>query len=110
MSEVCVVTTTTDRADHARALADQILEHRLAACVQIQPIESHYVWQGQQEQSAEWQLSIKTRSALYGELERFIRARHHYDTPQLLCTPVLAGQADYLAWIGQQTRGLGGQA
>ena len=103
MSEFCVVTTTTDNPDHARALAQQIVEHRLGACVQIQPITSHYVWQGRQEQASEWQLSIKTRSAVYEELERFIRARHHYDTPQLLCTPVLAGQADYLAWIRQET-------
>ena len=110
MSEFCVVTTTTDRAEHARALADQILEHRLAACVQIQSIESHYVWQGRQEQATEWQLSIKTRSALYETLERFIRARHHYDTPQLLCTPVLAGQVDYLAWVRQETQEQGQQA
>ena len=78
--------------------------------MQIQPIESHYAWQGRQEQASEWQLSIKTRSALYDELERFIRARHHYETPQLLCTPVLAGQADYLAWIRQETQGPGQQA
>jgi periplasmic divalent cation tolerance protein len=82
----------------------------LGACVQIQAIESHYVWQGQQAQTAEWLLSIKTRSVLYDELERFIRARHHYETPQLLCTPVLAGQAAYLAWIRQETQAQGQQA
>jgi periplasmic divalent cation tolerance protein len=76
----------------------------LGACVQLQAIESHYIWQGQAEQSSEWLLTIKTRSALYLELERFVRAHHHYDTPQLLCLPLLAGEPHYLQWLGQQTR------
>lgn len=104
MSEFCVVTTTTDSQAHARALAAEIVRDKLGACVQLQAIESHYVWQGQAEQSNEWLLTIKTRSALYPELERFVRAHHHYDTPQLLCLPLLAGQADYLLWLRQQTR------
>ena len=104
MSEFCVVTTTTDSQAHARALAVEIVRDKLGACVQLQAIESHYVWQGQAEQSSEWLLTIKTRSALYPELERFVRAHHPYDTPQLLCLPLLAGQADYLLWLRQQTR------
>jgi periplasmic divalent cation tolerance protein len=89
VSEFCVVTTTTDSQAHARALAAQIVQDRLGACVQLQAIESHYIWQGQAEQSSEWRLTIKTRSALYPELERFIRAHHHYDTPQIVCLPPL---------------------
>jgi periplasmic divalent cation tolerance protein len=104
MSDYCVVTTTTDRQDHARALAAEILQAGLGACVQIQAIESHYIWQGKQEQTAEWLLTIKTRSALYDELERFIGAHHHYETPQVLCLPVTAGHPDYLRWLSQHTR------
>jgi periplasmic divalent cation tolerance protein len=104
MTNYCVVTTTTDRQDHARTLAAEILQAGLGACVQIQAIESHYVWQGQQEQTAEWLLTIKTRSALYDELERFIGAHHHYETPQVLCLPLTAGHPDYLRWLSQHTR------
>jgi periplasmic divalent cation tolerance protein len=104
VTEFCVVTTTTDSQAHARALAAQIVQGGLGACVQLQAIESHYIWQGQAEQSSEWLLTIKTRSALYPELERFVRAHHHYDTPQLLCLPLLAGEPHYLQWLRQQTR------
>jgi periplasmic divalent cation tolerance protein len=103
VTEFCVVTTTTDSQAHARALAAQIVQEGLGACVQLQAIESHYIWQGQAEQSSEWRLTIKTRSALYPELERFIRAHHHYDTPQVLCLPLLAGEPHYLEWLRQQT-------
>jgi periplasmic divalent cation tolerance protein len=104
MSAYCLVTTTTDRQDHARALAAQILQAGLGACVQIQAIESHYIWQGKQEQTAEWLLTIKTRSALYDQLERFIGDHHHYETPQVLCLPLSAGHPDYLRWVSQHTR------
>ncbi len=97
-----MVTTTTDSQSHARSLAAGILQQALAACVQILPIESHYMWQGRQEQAEEWLLQIKTRMALYGDLERFIQAHHPYQLPQVICLPVLAGQADYLQWIREQ--------
>lgn len=103
MSEFCVVTTTTDSQAHARALASILLEQGLAACVQIQAIESHYVWQGRQECANEWSLQIKTRRALYEALEGLIKAHHHYQVPQILCLPVQAGQANYLEWVRDQT-------
>lgn len=102
MSQFCVVTTTTDSQAHARALAAGLLQRSLAACVQIYAVESHYRWQGRQEQAEEWLLQIKTRTALYDEIERFIKAHHPYQVPQVVCLPVLAGQADYLQWVSEQ--------
>ena len=103
MTEFCVVMTTTDRQDHAQALAGQIVQAQLGACVQLQAIQSVYVWQGQPESAQEWLLLIKTRQALYEALEQFIRAHHHYETPEVLCLPVAAGAADYLAWVRAHT-------
>lgn len=102
VSEFCVVTTTTDSQAHARSLASGILQQALGACVQICPVESHYMWQGRQEQAAEWLLQIKTRTAVYDKLERFIKAHHPYQVPQVICLPFWAGQADYLQWVREQ--------
>lgn len=103
MNEFCLVMTSTDLEAHAEALAARIVEARLAACVQVQAIKSFYEWQGRPEVSREWLLMIKTREPLYGELERFIRSQHHYETPEVLCLPITAGAADYLAWMRAQT-------
>ena len=54
MGEFCVVSTTTDSQSQARTLAAAIVQEGLGACVQIHAIESHYVWQGQQEQGGEF--------------------------------------------------------
>lgn len=103
MNEFCLVMTATDQEAHADSLAAQLVEARLAACVQVQAIKSFYEWQGRPEVAREWLLMIKTREPLYGELERFIRAHHHYETPEVVCLPITAGAADYLAWVRAQT-------
>lgn len=103
MSGFCLVMTTTDQEAHADALAAQIVQAQLAACVQVQAIKSFYVWQAKQEVAREWLLMAKTREPLYAELERFIRANHHYETPEVVCLPITAGAADYLAWVRAQT-------
>lgn len=103
MNGLCLVMTATDQEAHADALAAQIVQARLAACVQVQAIKSFYEWRGRPEVAREWLLMIKTREPLYGELERFILAHHPYETPEVLCLPITAGAADYLAWVRAQT-------
>ncbi len=99
----CVVQTTLPSETEAHALARAIVQARLGACVQVQAIRSHYVWQERAHDEAEWLLSIKTRGALYPALQAFIRERHPYDTPEILQLPITAGSADYLAWVDTQT-------
>ena len=44
----------------ARRLAQAVVQARLAACVQVQSITSHYHWQGALQEAAEWRLACKT--------------------------------------------------
>ena len=97
-----VVTTISERKD-AEALADAVLESRLAACVQISgPIDSRYWWNGRIEKSAEWLLTIKTRRDLYKRLERLLLERHPYDQPEIIGTAVSEVTAGYLKWLNEQ--------
>lgn len=102
--DYCVVMTSLDNEAAAEALAQQLVEAQLAACVQVLPIKSFYVWQGESRRDAEYLLLIKTRAALFPALETFIRAHHPYDIPELLQLPVTAGSADYLQWLRAGTR------
>lgn len=95
----CVVLTTLEGEAQAEALAQQIVQARLGACVQVHAIKSFYLWQGQARQEREYLLMIKTRSALYPQLQDFIRAHHSYETPEIVQLPITAGWPDYLAWI-----------
>lgn len=99
----CVVQTTLPSEAQGAELARGIVQARLGACVQVQAIRSFYVWQEQAHDEPEWLLSIKTRSALYPALEAFIRARHPYETPEVVQLPITAGSATYLAWLEGNT-------
>ena len=66
------------------AQAQGIIEGRLAACVQITPIESVYVWQGAVQQAGEFRLLFKTTSQAHAALVRLIAALHPYDLPAVL--------------------------
>ena len=96
------IATTTDNHESARAIARALVEARLAACVQLSaPIESVYRWQGSVETATEWRLTIKTRADRFANVASAIRKLHPYSVPQILATPVVAGNADYLAWLDE---------
>jgi periplasmic divalent cation tolerance protein len=101
--EACIVITTCARREEADQLATQIVENRLAACVQISQINSYYTWEGEVAQEAEFKLAIKTRDSLYEELEAWIMEHHSYDVPEIILVPVETGSAEYLDWIGAVT-------
>jgi|SRR6187200_1131910 periplasmic divalent cation tolerance protein len=97
-----VVTTTAEKKD-AESLAQEVLESRLAACVQISgPIDSRYWWNGRIETAAEWLVTIKTRRDLFKRLEKLLLEKHPYDQPEILGTAVVEVSAGYLKWLNEQ--------
>jgi len=100
---VLVLTTVADDAG-AEALARQLIEERLAACVNVHPaMTSFYRWKGRVEADAERQLVIKTTRARVPALEARLRELHAYELPEFLVLPVEAGSEAYLLWAREQT-------
>lgn len=104
MTILLVLTNLPDRIT-AEALAASLVEDRLAACVNIlQPCRSVYRWKGAVEKADEVPMLIKTTEARYQALEEAIRAKHPYETPELIALPVVDGLPDYLAWVEAETQ------
>ncbi|HET9160613.1 MAG TPA: divalent-cation tolerance protein CutA [Caulobacteraceae bacterium] len=103
MTDAIVVSTTAGSKAEAVVIADDILSFGLAACVQITPVDSRYVWKGQVTVAAEVLLLIKTRAALFDQVAERIRALHSYETPEIIATSVTQGSADYLQWLADST-------
>ncbi|UCD91059.1 MAG: divalent-cation tolerance protein CutA [Desulfobacterales bacterium] len=99
----CLVITTCGSRDEAEKLASQMVETRLAACVQQSSITSYYTWEGKVNHDPEFRLFIKTRKALYIQLEQFIKDNHSYDVPQIIEIPIQSGLSEYLGWIDEVT-------
>ena len=99
------VVTTAEKKEDAEKIAKILVEKRLAGCVQIiGPIKSTYWWQGNIEIAEEWLCVIKTRKALYEELEKSIQEIHPYETPEILTVPIDEGNRDYLEWLDNELK------
>ncbi len=103
LSGFCVVMTTIDSETGAEKIAQALLERRLAACVQMAPVTSRYIWKGAIERAEEWALSIKARAADFAEVAAAIRSLHSYETPEIIALPIVAGDPAYLHWVRQAT-------
>ena len=96
--QVLSLATTVGGEDDARRLASDLLEQRLAACVQIDRLESHYRWQGALCAEAEWRLTIKSTPDKLVALQAFLASEHPYDLPQVVWQVLEAAPA-YAAWV-----------
>lgn len=103
MEEYCVVLTTAGAEEEAHRLAGELVSRQLAACVQVVPITSYYVWEGRLNRDPEWLLLIKTTVARYGDVEAFIREHHSYEVPEIVQIPIRGGLDSYLAWVRENT-------
>ncbi len=95
------VTTTVATPEDARRLAQGVLAERLAACVQVEPITSHYRWEGALHEDPEWRLVCKTTPQAVPALLALLKAQHPYTLPQLVVQPAQAS-AEYAEWVRQE--------
>ncbi|HEV7699412.1 MAG TPA: divalent-cation tolerance protein CutA [Pyrinomonadaceae bacterium] len=92
--------TTLPAIEGAEALAEQIVEASLAACVQILPrMTSVYVWEGEMQKEGEYLLLIKTLPEKWEELRDFIAEHHTYDVPEMVAIDAEHVSASYKAWL-----------
>lgn len=98
-----VVILSTAPPGEAAAIARTLVAERLAACVQLAAIRSHYRWQGRVEEEDEQLMLIKTRRPLADAVIARIREAHSYEVPEALVIPVEAGSSDYLTWLSAET-------
>ena len=100
-----IVSSAFANREDARRVAGVLLAEKLAACVQLMDIESHYAWKGAIRNEPEVMLLAKTRSELFPRIIERIKALHSYETPEIVAQSFSAGFAPYLDWITAETRG-----
>jgi periplasmic divalent cation tolerance protein len=105
MTDKRIVLSTTGSESEARKIAHYLVEHQLAACVNIVPrIESIYRWQEKVESSEEWMLLIKTTADKFSSVRDAIRELHSYELPECIALSVEDGSTEYLEWIGRSVK------
>ena len=101
--DVLTVTTTVGSMEDAARLARALVDARLAACVQVEPIAaSFYRWEGKLCEEPEVRLTIKTAPPRLDAMQVFFRDHHPYDVPQFVVIPCRASGA-YGGWVKSET-------
>lgn len=96
--EIVSITTTVGSPAAAKALAREIVEQRLAACVQVdEGITSFYHWQGRLCEEPEVRLVIKSLPGCEAALQALFARHHPYELPQFLAQRMKASRA-YAEW------------
>ena len=97
-----MVLSTIDSKSKAQNIAKVLVEQRLAACVQIEQIESIYKWEGKITQEGEYLIRIKSTIDKYNQIESIIKDMHSYDIPQIIQIPITDGYNKYFEWIDKE--------
>lgn len=104
-NQFLVVLTNCPDQPTAEKIAKQLVESRLAACVNVlAPCLSVYRWQGAVEEGPEVPLLIKTTAERYSDVEGVIRLHHPYELPEIIALPLSKGLPGYLDWIADESR------
>lgn len=95
-----VVFVTFPSMEVARNLSNDLVQNRLAACVNLIPgAESVYRWQGRVESSTEVVGIVKTTALKVGALRERYLSLHPYEVPEFLTLPAPGGSPAYLEWV-----------
>jgi periplasmic divalent cation tolerance protein len=100
MTDKIVVLSSCASEAEAEKLAREVVELRLAACVNVIPrVRSYYRWQGNLESTEEWLLVIKSSRELFDTLRTTLEKAHSYDIPEVIALPIVDGAENYLNWL-----------
>lgn len=103
MSNHFIVLVTCGSRQEAETIARDLVERRLAACVNLLPgVTSVYRWQGAIEADEEVLLIAKTQRARFSALAERVKELHSYDLPEVIGAPIEAGLQAYLDWIDEE--------
>lgn len=103
MTDKIVVLSTCDSEDEAVRIARHLVDHHLAACVNIVPgARSVYRWKDKIEDSQELLLVIKSRRDLFDALRVEIEKIHSYEVPEIVALPIIDVSEGYRAWLDHE--------
>lgn len=86
----------------AKNVSMLLLKEKLAACIQIVPIESMYRWKGKIERAKEYLCLIKTKAEKVRDIVREVKKLHSYSIPEIISVSLSDGNPDYFNWLKEE--------
>jgi periplasmic divalent cation tolerance protein len=100
-----LVYITTSGEEESKEIGRNIVEERLAGCVNIIPtIKSLYWWKGEIEDDNESILIVKTKVSNIENIIKKVKEIHSYENPAILAIPIIEGSKTYLDYLDGEIR------
>jgi periplasmic divalent cation tolerance protein len=99
-----IIYTTCANLDEAKLLGKQIIDKRLAACVNFWSVDSMYTWNGKFESVSEVMMSTKTFESKRQEVDDLITQNHSYSCPIIAGIDVRRINRQYKEWMTEVMR------
>lgn len=90
--------TTCDNQDVAERLANALVERKLAACVQIESVNSIYIVNGELKNHPELRLSVKFLESNMKAIDAYMLANHSDDLGEWTVVKADHVSKKYLQW------------
>lgn len=102
--EIWIVYSTFPNRQEALSAAQQLVEKRLAACVNLHDgVTSIYRWQGAIQQEKEVVFIAKTQQKKVSAAIDALKQLHSYEVPCIVAYPVGEGLPAFLQWVADET-------
>jgi periplasmic divalent cation tolerance protein len=102
MEPIMVISTYPDKNSISK-IANELIENKIIACVNIIKISSIYSWQGKIENTSEFLVLFKTTQKNKKSLKEKIKSTHPYEVPEIAEIDIISINKSYLKWVIEST-------
>jgi periplasmic divalent cation tolerance protein len=102
MKPIIIVSTYPNKKSITK-IANELVQNKIAACVNITKISSIYSWQGKIENASEYLALFKTTQKNKKSLKEKINSTHPYEIPEIAEINIASINKSYLKWIVEST-------
>lgn len=99
-SDLILIYCSVPTTELGHQIGSGLLEQSLVACAHLSAAgTSIYRWEGNIQSDSEHQLILKTTTARFDAVCKFIRNHHTYEIPEIIAVPVSDVDPAYENWV-----------
>jgi len=102
MKPIIIISTYPNKKSITK-IANELVQNKIVACVNITKISSVYSWQGKIENTSEYLALFKTTQKNKKSLKEKIKATHPYEIPEIAEINITSINKSYLKWLVEST-------
>ena len=102
MKPIMIISTYPNK-NSIMKIANELIQNKIVACVNITKISSIYSWQGKIKNTSEYLALFKTTQKNKKFLKAKIKSTHPYDVPEIAEIDLLSINKSYLKWLVEST-------